>query len=368
MNSHARQTPRTRARDDAGFSLVESLVATVLMLVVTGAIFGYVAPSTTMSRAQPEAMDMQQRARIGTDMLFRDLFMAGAGVYAGPQTGALTNFFAPIIPRKMGMTGADAYNVARTDAVTISYIPNTYSQTTIRQAMPITSAELKVEDIANCPKHDQLCGFEEGMQVLVFDNQGHFDFFTITEVQDDAAHLQHRGQGLSYAYQPGAIVTQSEAHTYYYDAVNRQLRHYDGYLSDKSVVDNVVGVTFEYFGDPNPPTTPKPPLGTANCLYDTGGNLVAGAVLTTDGGSLARLPIAMFADGPWCGANDNRFDADLMRVKKVRATLRVQASASSLRAKGSDYVVEGTSTSAHAALRDFTLTFDVSPRNMNLGR
>ena len=64
-------------------------------------------------------------------MLFRDLFMAGAGVYAGPQTGALTSFFAPIIPRKMGLTGADAYTVVRTDAITISYIPNTYSQTTI---------------------------------------------------------------------------------------------------------------------------------------------------------------------------------------------------------------------------------------------
>jgi hypothetical protein len=359
---------RTAAPADAGFSLVESLIATVLMLIITGAIFGYVAPSTTMSRAQPEAMDMQQRARIGTDMLFRDLFMAGAGVYAGPQTGALTNFFAPIIPRKMGMTGADAYTVARTDAITISYIPNTYSQTTIRQAMPVTSAELKVEDIPNCPKHNQLCGFEIGMQVLIFDEQGHFDFFTITQVQDDAGHLQHRGQGLSYPYQPGAIVTQAESHTYYYDAVNKQLRHYDGYVTDKSVVDNVVGVTFEYFGDPNPPMLPKPPLGTANCLYDTAGNLVAGTVLSTDGGSLARLPIAMFGDGPWCGANDNRFDADLLRVKKVRATLRVQASQSSLRGTGSDYAVQGTSKSAHGALRDYSLSFDVSPRNMNLGR
>src|SRR5689334_7516696 len=117
---------------DAGFSLVESLLSMVIVLIITGAVFGYVNPSTSVTSSQPEAMDMQQRARIGADMLFRDLFMAGAGVYAGPQTGALTNFFAPIIPRKMGMQNADDYTVARADAVTISYIPNTYSQTTIR--------------------------------------------------------------------------------------------------------------------------------------------------------------------------------------------------------------------------------------------
>lgn len=359
----------TSNQSDAGFSLVESLLATILMLVITGVVFGYVNPNTTISTAQPEAMDMQQRARVGSDMLFRDLFMAGAGVYAGPQTGTLMNFFAPIVPRKMGMTGADAYTVARPDAVTISYIPNSYSQTTIRQDMPQASAELKVNDIASCPKHDQLCGFEEGMSVLVFDEAGHFDFFTITQVQDDAAHIQHRGQDLSYPYQAGAIVTQADAHTYYFDSVNKQLRHYDGYLTDVSVVDNVVGVTFEYFGDPSPPTKPKPPVGTANCLYDSGGTLLGGlTTLTAAGGSLAPLPLSMLNDGPWCGANGNRFDADLLRIRKVRARLRVQASKSSMRATGSDYTVAGTSKSALSALRDYTIEFDVSPRNMNLGR
>jgi hypothetical protein len=356
------------ARADAGFSLIETLFATALMLVITGAMFGYVNPGTTISRTQPEAMDMQQRARIASDMLFRDFFMAGAGVYAGPQTGALTSFFAPIIPRRMGLNNADAYNVVRPDAVTISYIPNTYSQTTIRDAMPQSSAELKVEDIPNCPKHDQLCGFEAGMTVLIFDNEGHFDFFTLTEVQDDAGHLQHRDQGLNYPYQAGAIVVEADSHTYYYDSVNHQLRHYDGYLKDTSIVDNVVGVNFEYFGDPNPPRLPKPPVGTANCLYDAAGTFVGGSVLTPEGGSLAALPLSMLNDGPWCGANNNRFDADLLRIKKVRATVRVQASQSALRGTGSGFTVAGTGTSALGVLRDYTLSFDVSPRNMNLGR
>jgi prepilin-type N-terminal cleavage/methylation domain-containing protein len=89
-----------RARPDDGFTLTESLIAMVLMLVITGTVFGLVNNNTLTTQAQPEAMDMQQRARIAGDMLSRDLFMAGAGVCAGPQTGALNNFFAAIRCRR----------------------------------------------------------------------------------------------------------------------------------------------------------------------------------------------------------------------------------------------------------------------------
>jgi hypothetical protein len=328
---------------EAGFSLVESLLSLVLMLVLTGAVFSLVNPSATASQTQPEAMDMQQRARVASDLLFRDLFMAGAGVYAGPQTGALTNFFAPIIPRIMGKNG-DPYTTVKSDAVTISYIPNTYSQTTIRDPMPQPSSELKVEDMANCPKGEELCGFKDGMTLLIFDNLGHFDFFTVTNVQNSAGHLNHHQQDLSYAYQPGAIVTQAEAHTYYYDAVNLQLRHYDGYLTDVPVVDNVVGVTFSYYGDPRPPVAPKPVLGTANCLYDASGNLSGSlTTLTPQGGSLTELPLSILNDGPWCGDGQNRFDADLLRVKKVMVTLRMQSANDAFRASGGDFAVAGRS-------------------------
>jgi hypothetical protein len=263
----------------------------------------------------------------------------------------------------------DAYNVVKPDAVTISYIPNTYSQTTIRDPMPQPSAELKVEDMSNCPKGEELCGFKIGMTLLIFDQEGHFDFFNVTNVQNSAGHLQHRQQDLSFAYQPGAIVTQAESHTYYFDAANRQLRHYDGYQVDVPVVDNVVGVLFEYFGDPQPPVAPKPPLGVANCLYDTGGNLAGGLVpLSAQGGSLAPLPLSILNDGPWCGDGQNRFDADLLRVKKVMVTLRMQAADAAFRASGGDYVVAGRSQEALRNIPDYSVRFEVAPRNLNLGR
>lgn len=354
---------------DAGFSLVETLVSLVLMLAVTGAVFGLLNPNTQISQAQPEAMDMQQRARVASDVLARDLFMAGAGLYAGPQAGALTNYFAPVIPRKMGFQNADTYTVARPDAITIQYVPNTYSQTTIRDPMPQPSSELKVEDMPNCPAGQQLCGFTIGMTILIFDDLGHFDFFTVTNVQNAAGHLQHRQQDLSYSYQPGAYVAQAATHTYYLDQVNRQLRHYDGYQTDVPVVENVVGLTFTYYGDPNPPRTPKPPVGVANCLYDVAGNLVGGLqTLATQGGSLAELPLATLSDGPWCGNGNNRFDADLLRVKKVRVDIRVEAGDDALRGTGPDFVRSGFNKSALRSLPDFSVRFEVAPRNMNLGR
>lgn len=361
-------TTDTRARSDAGFSLIESLIAMGLLVVVTVAIFNVANPATTASQTQPEAIDMQQRARTGSDLLFRDLFMAGAGVYSGPKTGTLTNFFAPIIPRKMGLQNADTYTVVRPDALTISYIPNTYSQTTIRSPMPLPSSELKVEDIANCPKLTELCGFEEGMTVLIFDDEGHFDFFTLTQVQHAAGHMQHRQQDLSYPYQVGAIVTQADSHVYYYDAANRQFRHYDGYLTDVPIVDNVVGMQFAYYGDPNPPTLPKPKAGTANCLYDAAGNYVGMPTLVTQGGSLAELPLSILNDGPWCGAGENRYDADLLRVRKVRVTMRVQASQEQFRGTGPEFASPGFNQNALRHLPDYTVRFEVSPRNMNLGR
>ena len=372
-------TLRRTLRSESGYSLVELLISTAIMLVVTGAIFGLVNPSQGTAKVQPEVADLQQRLRVSSDTLFQELMMAGAGVYQVPVTGSLINFFAPIIPRRMGRTGADQVTDARSDTITLSYIPNTYSQTTISSPMPNVSAELKVTDQANCPDGVNLCGFTDGMDAIIFDTSGNFDIFTITEVQDAAAHLQHRNNDLSIAYSVGATVTQIQSHTYYWcrpgterpcpDATASQLRRYDGNTEDVALVDNVVEVKFEYFGDPNPPLKPKPTAGVANCLYDAAGNYLNLPTLTADDGSLANLPLEILKDGPFCGGGANQFDADLYRVRKVRVTLRVQVGDSSLR--GTDealWVNPGKSRGSATVVRDLAVSFEVTPRNMNLSR
>lgn len=361
-----------RGGGQAGFSLVELLISTAIMLVVTGAIFSLMNPAQGNAQAQPEIADLQQRMRVGTDALFKELIIAGAGPYQGPVTGSLAGFFAPILPRRVGDVSPDPTFGAgsfTTDRITITYIPNSYSQTTISQAMPSQSAELKVADQPNCPSGEPLCGFTEGMDVIIFDTAGHSDTFTITQVQDAAGHLQHRGQDLSYAYDVGASVTQVVTNTYYLDRNTHQLIKYNGHTAETPLVDNVVDLKFQYFGDPNPPTQPKPMLGVANCLYDAAGNYLAPATLTPTDGSLVELTAPVLTDGPYCGSGDTQFDVDLLRIRKVKVTLRLQTGAASLR--GNDparFAIAGTAVGGDRYVPDYQMQFEVAPRNLNLTR
>ena len=361
---------RQRLSSERGYSLVELLVSTTIMMVVTGAIFRMVNPSHGTAQAQPEISDLQQRMRVGTDALFKELMMAGAGPYFGARTGSLLQFFAPLVPRRMGLLNGDDRDVFRSDTITLSYIPNSYSQTTIEHAMPPKSSEIKVTYPPNCQVPKEMCGFEEGMTVIIFDASGHFDTFTITEVQDDAGHLQHRGQMMNHEYEAGSTITQVVSNTYYLNTNTNQLMRYDGANTEVPIVDNVVGLNFEYFGDPASPTKPDPGVaGGANCLYDAMHNLIALDTLPADEGSLSILKPDQLIDGPWCGGGDTEFDADLLRIRKIRVTLRMQAASASFRgANPALFLNPGRATQSMTMVPDYVVRFDVSPRNLNLVR
>src|SRR6185295_4383532 len=65
----------------AGFTLIEMLIATMMMMAITAAVFTVMNPAQGTYQAQPEAADMQQRMRVAVDLLSKDIVMAGAGVY-----------------------------------------------------------------------------------------------------------------------------------------------------------------------------------------------------------------------------------------------------------------------------------------------
>ncbi len=124
-----------------------------------------------------------------------------------------------------------------------------------------------------------------------------------------------------------------------------------------------------YFGDPNPPTHPKPKLGVANCLYDAAGNYADLPVLSATDGSLAELTAEQLTDGPMCGTGDNQYDADLLRIRKIRVTMRVQAATASLRGRDTTlFMNPGTAKGGERYVPDYQLSFDISPRNLNLTR
>ena len=388
---------------ERGFTILEMLFSVAIMVSVTAAVFSLMDPAQGFFAAQPEISDMQQRVRIGVDALQKDLLMAGAGTYSGSRVGTLGNYMATILPDREGNITPDSPGTFKctttfcsalggSDSITIMYVPPTVAQTTIRDAMPSNSAEIKVNAQAGCPSSDELCGFKEGMQVLIFDETGTYDVFSITKVQSDALHLQHKGQDLSKAYNQGTFITQVASYTYWLKtdtvAETYQLMRYDGYETDLPIADNVVGLAFEYFGEPAAPALvkpltdtvgpwtnygPKPRSDAGNCLFDlVGGQHVAKSTMPSLGtGPLVKLTSSMLTDGPFCpdSTTGNRFDADLLRIRKVKVTMRVQVSQKGLR--GSDtalFLRPGNSRGGTRFVPDQELSFEVSPRNLNFGR
>jgi hypothetical protein len=140
---------------------------------------------------------------------------------------------------------------------------------------------------------------------------------------------------------------------------------------------------------PQPPSldvTQSPWPAGENCTWLTSGGehvtrlATFGATSTASAGGsggtgLVKLTAAQLTDGPWCpdSASGHRYDADLLRIRRVRVTLRLQTGNAALRgplAAGREalFVNPGTAKSAALTVADQSISFDVSPRNMNLGR
>jgi hypothetical protein len=162
---------------------------------------------------------------------------------------------------------------------------------------------------------------------------------------------------------------------------------------DVPVVDNVVGLRFDYLGDPRPPmmvstlaegvgpwTTygprpadvavpPYPPR--ENCVFVDNGTTQPSPRLPSladEGVHLVALVPAQFSDGPWCpddGAAD-RWDADLLRIRTVVVTVRVQAAGAALRGPaGFLFARGGTASVSQRWAPDLEVRLRVAPRNMN---
>jgi prepilin-type N-terminal cleavage/methylation domain-containing protein len=212
-----------------GFSFIELLVSMAITVVVTSGMFSFIHSASGAFEVNLEQTDMQQRARVATDALFRDLVMAGAG----PQTPA-------VAPFRRGTLNPDLPGSVFTDRISILYVP------------PDAVAAVVIT---------------YGRRV-------------------DAAGVPH-------------------------------LTRYDGAASEMPLVDQVVGLRFEYFD--------------------------------AQGMSIATN---RFADGPWVpnAVAADRFDADLQSIHRVRAIVRLRPAR----------------VFVAAPLADFEAVLDVSPRNLNL--
>jgi len=117
--------------------------------------------------------------------------------------------------------------------------------------------------------------------------------------------------------------------------------------NDEPVVDHVVELSFSYWG-----ALPGEPC-----------------VKTTVVGVLTPLTAAELSDGPWCLRDDGAtlYDADLLRIRMIEVSLRVQVAAAALRGPaGALFRKAGTARRGSSYVPDAVVQFHVTPRNLNL--
>jgi hypothetical protein len=104
---------------------------------------------------------------------------------------------------------------------------------------------------------------------------------------------------------------------------------------------------------------------------DSGEQVPRLEALDAAAGALVPLTKDRLVDGPWCpdDANANRWDADLLRIRKVGVTIRVETALAALRGPaGVLFANGGSSTAANRWAPDQAIRFEVSPRNLNVER
>lgn len=385
---------RTSVGGAAGFSLLEVLVSTTVLMVILGVVFQATAPAQTAMLAEPERSDMQQRGRASVAVLGDDLRRAGGGTAFGSAGGTLNRVLAPIVPFRRGRRLADPVGTVRSDVVSVVRRADLGPHTTLATPLPAQSGSTTISLDPSCRVSDPACGFAAGMTVLVAD-ASHHSFFSIVSVSGSTLVLTHNSEDSTHVFPTGEThIMEVVSRTYYLaeDAAGVfQLKRYDGDGgSDVPVVDHVVTLDFAYLGDADPPAMtqlraapagpwtsygPAPPLlGVQNTLYPPGESCVfsldAGAQVPRlprlAGGPLVPLDAAQLADGPWCPdeGDPNRFDADLLRIRAVDVRLVVEAVAATFRGPAGPLFTRAGTAPANRWLPDVRIDLRVSPRGV----
>jgi hypothetical protein len=349
-----------------GFTLVEALLGSTISLAVVALACHLAADVQVAWRAAAARVDLQQRARAAADVVSRLLREAGAGPMSGPARANLTRGIPPVVPRRVGRRDAHAVNEFRTDAFTVIRVAADHEHGVLLTPASPGAATLELSPLAGCAL--PACGFADGTSLLLLDASGQHDTFTVTAVDGMVLTVRHLGSSPSGAYAAGSPVVAIESVSLALNRSSRTLRLYDGDATDLPLLDEVVDLRVWYFGEGEPPVWPRPPEGQANCLYAADGTYQSAwlPVLGTPG-RLIELTPDVLTDGPWCGAGDTRFDADLLRVRRVRLSVRLQAGDAAVR--GSDplqFANPGSARLSSVTVPDVTVQIEVTPRNLRL--
>ncbi len=353
-----RRRPKGAAARGPGFSLVEMTVALALVSVVVLAVLVPLDRGLRLSLVQPDVADLDQRLRVASAGMRTALERAGAGLPAGEEPGPLTLRWPAVYPHRRGADDLDAADSAFTDRFTTISAERNGASPALSLPMLTGGAPIGFLTGFPCPAADARCGFRPADLAAMDDRWGRADVFRVSAAGPGV--VEHAPAVLSRAYHPAdrARVYQVDVRHFRHDADRRQLRAGSGGATEAPLLDDVLGMEVGYVGTSRPPQGPRPPLGVATCLFDEHGASRLGE-LAGGAGGLVELPVAVFTDGPFCGEGRARYDADLLRVRRVVVRLRLGWTGR----RGSGGVRSGLD---HVA-EQREVVVDVVPRNLHAG-
>ncbi len=378
--------------DAHGFSLLEMTCALGLTMIVVAGVFAAAHPAQGAFAAEPDAADLQQRLRVAAGTLSRDLAAAGAGAYLDPLAGPLGRTFPAVLPFRHGAIGSDPPGTFASDRITVLRVPPTVAETTLTADLIAGSTTMTAAPEANCDVGTNLCGFRSGLPVLVYDANGAFDLFTVLAVADAASQIVVAAppDAASMTFAAGAKVVESASRTYSLktDQVTgvQTLMQYDGTRNaDVPLLDHIVALGFEYYGDPRPPLSPAAPAETVkptdyppgeNCLFarDDKGDAVPRARAAW-AGIRAREADRRAADRRSVVARTGRMRTGGMPIccacelVAMDSTLRAETASAALRGPaGVLFANGGTSTGGSRFVPDVRVQMQIALRNVGGGR
>lgn len=301
-----------------GYTVLELLVASAIFLALSGAVLGLLVEGLAGAPILQEATDLHQRSRVLADVFAADLRAAAAG----PPSGPLSRYFAAIAPRR----ASDPVGVVFTTAVTLRYVPPAAAHSRLVQPLE-RGLPVAIIDVNGCPSGTTACGFVAGSLAVIFDTAGHADFVNIDAIGPGVLTITDTRGPRAVTYPVGAEVADAVEVTYFFDAAARHVRREEGGGSFV-VADNVTALTFDYLGD-----------------------------------DMVAMPVALFGDGPFAGAGATMFDVDLLRVRRVRATLRLESGVDAMRGTDVRFFARPGTGRSPRVIHDMVTRVDVTLRN-----
>lgn len=200
----------TGSRNDAGFTLIEIVIALLILAFSMTAIFASFNFQQKSYLAQNAVAEMQQNVRGAMNYMELDLRNAGGGIPPVVAYHIPALFFGGTTVSMVSGVGFADGGAGGSDNVYMISVKGIPAY--ISADMPNTSAELKLDDVS---------GWVQGDIAIIFDDTD-VDVFQVTAVQSSSQMLQHNPQGvfgkdLSKAYGEGSKVAKLQYAGYFLD-------------------------------------------------------------------------------------------------------------------------------------------------------